>query len=78
MTEFKEKFIAFIDILGFKHMVAKAEAGQGFSLTEITELVDLLGSSAKRNHFEMDGPTCCPESPHIEKCIDFRLTQTSD
>lgn len=78
MTEFKEKFIAFIDILGFKHMVAKAEAGQGFSLNEITELVDLLGSSTKRNHFETDGPTCCPESPRIEKCIDFRLTQTSD
>ena len=78
MAEFKEKFIAFIDILGFKQMVAKAEAGQGFSLTEITELVDLLGSSTKRSHFETDGPTCCPESPRIEKCIDFRLTQTSD
>jgi hypothetical protein len=78
MAEFQEKFIAFIDILGFKQMVAKAEAGQGFSLPEITELVDLLGSSTKRNDFETYGPTCCPESPRIEKCIDFRLTQTSD
>ena len=56
MAEFQEKFIAFIDILGFKQMVAKAEAGQGFSLPEITELVDLLGSSTKRNDFETYGP----------------------
>lgn len=78
MTEFKEKFIAFIDILGFKRLVAKAEAGKGFSLQEITELVGLLGSSAERDHFERYGPTCCPESKRIERNIDFRLSQVSD
>lgn len=78
MTEFKEKFIGFIDILGFKRLVVESEAGQGFSLQEITELVGLLGSSTARNHFERYGPTCCPQSKYVEKNLDFRLSQISD
>lgn len=78
MTEFKEKFIGFIDILGFKRLVAESEAGKGFSLQEITELVGLLGSSTARNHFERYGPTCCPQSQYLEKNLDFRLSQISD
>lgn len=78
MVEFREKFIAFIDILGFKRLVAEAEAGIGFSLQEITELVGLLGSSAERDRFDKYGPTCCPESRRIEKNMDFRVSQVSD
>lgn len=78
MIEFKEKFIAFIDILGFKRLVAETEAGKGFSLQQLTELVGLLGSSTERDDFEKYGPNCCPESQRIEKNIDFRLSQVSD
>lgn len=78
MTELKEKFIGFIDILGFKRLVAESEAGKGFSLQEITELVGLLGTSTARNHFEKNGPTCCPQSQYVERNLDFRLRQISD
>lgn len=78
MVEFKDKFIAFIDILGFKRIVADAESGKGFSLEEITELVGLLGTAAQRDCFDKYGPTSCPETQRIEKNLDFRITQVSD
>lgn len=77
MSEFKEKFIAFIDILGFK-LVAEAEAGVGISLTDIKKLLESLGSCTEREKFEQYGPTCCPKSHRIERNMDFRVTQVSD
>lgn len=78
MTEFKEKFVAFIDILGFKRLVEDAEAGTGLSLTQITTLLESFGSTKERDRFEKHGPSCCPQSRSIERNIDFRLTQVSD
>lgn len=76
--EFKDKFIAFIDVLGFKDMVAAAEAGTGMTLTEIHELLSCLGTNKVRESFRNIGPTVCPQSPHHSKDLDFQLTQVTD
>ena len=47
MISYKEKFIAFIDVLGFKQLVADSGADTGMTLPEILALLDLLGSSNK-------------------------------
>ena len=49
MSEFKEKFIAFIDILGFKRLVEDAEAGKGLPLTQLTKLLESFGSAEERD-----------------------------
>lgn len=78
MTEFKEKFVAYIDILGFKCLVADAEAGKGLSLQQLTKLLESFGSPEERERIEKHGPTYCPESRFENRNLDFRLTQISD
>jgi hypothetical protein len=78
MMEFKEKFIAFIDILGFKQLVAAAERGEGMPLHEILELSQKLGRSGKRQFFEKYGSEMCPAASFVQRDLDFRATQISD
>lgn len=75
---FEDKFIAFIDVLGFKGMVASSETGAGMALSELLELLKKLGDGSERARFDKHGPTCCPMAPRIEKNINFRVTQISD
>ena len=75
---FEDKFIAFIDVLGFKGMVASSEAGTGMSLPELLELLKKLGDGSERSRFDTYGPTCCPMAPRVEKNMNFRVTQISD
>lgn len=75
---FKEKFVAFVDILGFKKIVENSEAGSGIPLTEILELLKNFGSPEQRLKLEPNGPFICPDSQRIENNIDFRLSQISD
>lgn len=77
-SEFKEKFVAFVDILGFKQMVADSESGKGIPLAQILELLKNFGSSDERQKLEPQGPFLCPCSRRIENNIDFRLSQISD
>lgn len=76
--EFKQKFVAFVDILGFKQMVADSESAKGIPLAQILELLKNFGSSDERQKLEPQGPFLCPCSRRIEKNIDFRLSQISD
>ena len=76
--QFTEKFIAFVDVLGWKSLVRAAEAGQGMTLQELSEIVTALGTEADRKRFEICGPTTCPEAPRIRKDIDFSITSASD
>lgn len=76
--EFKEKFVAFVDLLGFKKLVEAAEAGTGMALTELLEVLKKFGSPEERNKFGMYGPTVCPESTYLQRDLDFCLTQISD
>ena len=66
-VEFTDKFVAFVDILGFKHLVAAAESGTGMSLGELLEVAKKLGSVADREAITVDGPTICPASRHIRR-----------
>ncbi len=76
--EFKDKFIGFVDILGFKELVDAAEAGMGMSLTQLLEILNDLGSLEDQAHFKKYGPTTCPESTYVQRDLNFRLTQISD
>lgn len=70
---FEDKFIAFIDVLGFKGMVASSEAGTGMELPELLELLKKLGDGSERVQFDKYGPTCCPMAPR-EEIIHYHAT----
>lgn len=76
--KFEEKFVAFIDILGFKNLVESAEKGNGMSLPEIMELLNKLGSKKDSHKFDQHGPTTCPNSSYIQRNLNFKVTQISD
>ena len=75
-TTFEDKFIAFVDILGFKDMVKAAEIGSG-DLSHLLKLTKMLGSAEDRQRVA-NGQTICPQSKHISKDLSFKLTQVSD
>jgi hypothetical protein len=76
--QFSDKFIGFVDILGFTAMVQAAEAGSGPSLAEILKLAKCLGTDADRREFQRSGPISCPDAQRIRKDMDFQITQVSD
>lgn len=76
--EFKEKFIGFIDILGFKQLVEAAERGEGLTLKEILELTAKLGRVGEREQIERRGGKMCPLAQYVQRDLDFRVTQISD
>ena len=73
-----EKFVAFVDVLGFKNLVAQSERNTGLPLSEILDVLAKLGDGTEREHFASRGPSCCPEAPRQAKNLDFRVTQISD
>jgi len=78
VMEFKEKIVAFVDILGWKDLVRQAESGTGRSLPELVGLLDCFGPVDQRARFEDAGPKCCPAATFHERNLDFRVTQVSD
>ena len=78
MTTFKDKFIAYVDVLGFKGLVSESERGTGPPLPKLLELLACLGTGIERVNLDDYGPTCCPSSPRVENHLDFRATQISD
>jgi len=76
--KFQEKFIGFVDILGFKKLVEAAEDGSGMLLQELMGLLKNLGSYKDVEKFKKYGPTLCPGSAFIQRDLDFKLTQISD
>lgn len=80
MTEiqFKEKFIAFIDLLGFKNMVKDAESGTGMPLEKLLQVLETLGAAEHRDRLSAHGPSLCPQTKYVERDLDFRVTQVSD
>ena len=76
--EFEEKFIAFVDVLGFKNMVDASESGNGIPLREIMENLKMLGGPEDENKYKEHGPTICPQSSFIRKDLNFKVTQISD
>jgi hypothetical protein len=75
---FKDKFIAYVDVLGFKSMVATAEAGTGMTVEDLIRKLRSLGAVHDEERVRQDGPSICPESRHVRRDVDFRVTQVSD
>jgi hypothetical protein len=76
--EFTDKFIGYVDVLGFKQLVEKAESGHGMSLDDILGLLKEFGSSDERALFDKYGPTTCPHSRFNARNLDFRITPITD
>ncbi|MGQ0503222.1 MAG: hypothetical protein ACT4P0_11550 [Panacagrimonas sp.] len=77
-VEYKDKIIAFVDVLGFKQLVEQSANGSGMALAEILSLLEAFGGAHERIAFEQDGPYICPCAKFIERNLDFRATQLSD
>src|ERR1051325_8422790 len=75
---FEDKFIAFIDILGFKNLVAAAEAGNSLQLADLLDLTTKLSASSEQAELQAYGPTICPQSSYVKRDLSFRSTQISD
>ncbi len=76
--QFREKFIAYMDILGFKSMVESAERGEGLSLSELLDALAVLENRKHSKTIRDYSPTICPESQYIQRGLDYRVTQASD
>jgi hypothetical protein len=76
--EFKDKFIAYIDVLGFKNLVEAAEAGNDAVLKSVLEVLSAFGSPEARGRFELHGPKLCPQSKFVQRDLDFRANNVSD
>ena len=77
-VQYTEKFIAFLDVLGWKSLVRASDKGCDLSLGELCEIMDNLGNPADREHFEKYGPRTCPQAPYMRKDMDFCITRLSD
>ena len=76
---FTEKFVAFIDLLGFKKMVEVVELeGAADGLVRLLDVLNNFGSPQQREHFARYGPGTCPQAKHIRRDLDFRMIQISD
>ena len=76
--QFEEKFIAFIDVLGFKDMVEAAENGTGRTLSELMESLSKLGTVEDENRLISYGSAICPQSTFNQQDLNFKITQISD
>lgn len=75
---FSDKFIGFVDILGFKELVKRAETESGMSLYELLEIKKQLASFQDVHIIQKNGPVICPCAERLARDLDFRLTQISD
>ena len=73
----QDKFIAFLDIIGFSALVEQAERSGG-DLTRPIELMRALEASTDVQRLSRNGSAICPQSRRIARDLDFQATQVSD
>lgn len=76
--ELKDKFIGFVDILGYSALTRAAEKGLGLTLDDLAAITAALGSEKDRQRIEKSGPHICPHAPRLQKHVDFQLAQAWD
>lgn len=76
--EFQEKFIAFVDILGFEAKVGEAAGGGELQLADLLGFCASLSREEHAKDIESIGPMVCPESLCVERNLNYRVTQISD
>ena len=78
MKKYTEKFVAFIDILGFKNMVASSSATGKPSIEELEKLQSILRNEQDQRFYKTSGAEIAPCSKHIQKDLNFVVSQVSD
>ncbi len=78
MKEYTEKFVAFIDILGFKNMVASSSATGKPSIEELENLQSILRNEQDQRFYKISGAEIAPCSKHIQEDLNFVVSQVSD
>jgi hypothetical protein len=73
-----QKFVAFVDVLGFTQLVEDSVAGKGPTADEVADMLAAFGSQADAEIFEKYGPVVCPDAPRIAKDLSFQVVQISD
>ena len=73
-----DKFVAFVDILGFRSKVEAVEKGEGITLPELLELCSILSQEMYVSNVAEYGPIICPESRGNSRNLDYEVTQISD
>ncbi len=76
--QYVEKFVAFIDILGFSDLVEQAEREGSPTLEYLLGLTEKLGTQVDRLRYAQYGPPVCPHSQYLAKDLGFQITQISD
>lgn len=76
--QLEDKFIAFVDILGFASAVNRVESDGTLSLHDLRQAIACLGSSGDVQEIRKYGPTICPDSRRVSFDAAFELTQVSD
>jgi hypothetical protein len=76
--ELTEKFIGFVDIMGFKSLMARADAGAGITHSQLFEMSKLLGSDKDRADRVQYGSKICPQAPFLHRDLNFHVTQQFD
>ena len=75
---FRDKFVAFVDILGFK---SKVEAAEQCANSQLSDLLDICRELENQPHIQSIagyGPIICPESRYNCKDLGYEVTQISD
>lgn len=80
MVEFRNKFIGFVDILGWKNLVERAEAKTDVTLDDLVSYVQAFTTSKTTDPNTTYQHTICPYSKSLSSNLnlDFQKTQVSD
>ena len=74
----QDKFVAYLDLLGFKSKVNSLEGSGKSGLSQLLELCSKLSQRAHATGIAKYGPLICPESQCISRNLDYEVTQVSD
>ena len=75
-VKYEDKFVAFIDILGFKGLVEESAANDDPS--SIVRIIERLWTENDRLLYSEYGAEICPNSQRDSKNLSFCITQISD
>jgi hypothetical protein len=77
--QYSDKFIAFVDIIGFESLVRASECDPDpLAARRIVELQQALHGQDLVADIQELGPRICPESSRLHESLDFRVSQVSD
>lgn len=75
--DYQDKFVAFIDVLGFSGYVKASAEGQP-SLADLVACVSEFNRPTDLPALMSGFPPTCPESRYLRQDLAFRITQVSD